>query len=84
MLEQHSFVNHNCWLERDTRFNKNQHIILLDSTNSVESTIKSILYFTGRPGGAAVKFAHSTSVAWGPPVQILGVDLRTTYQAILW
>ena len=30
---------------------------------------------TGRPGGAVVKCAHSTSAAWGLPVQILGVDM---------
>ena len=29
----------------------------------------------GWPGGAAVKFAHSTSVAWGLPVQIPGADM---------
>ena len=29
----------------------------------------------GQPGGAAVKLTHSTSVAWGSPVQILGADM---------
>ena len=29
----------------------------------------------GRPGGTAVKFARSASVAWGSPVQILGADM---------
>ena len=28
------------------------------------------------PGDAAVKCAHSTSVAWGLPVWILGVDMH--------
>ena len=37
----------------------------------------------GRPGGAVVKFARSTSVAWDSQIQILGVDLRTAYQAML-
>ena len=27
-----------------------------------------------RPGGAAVKFAHSTLAAWGSPVRIPGAD----------
>ena len=31
--------------------------------------------FWGRPSGAAVKFARSTSVAQDSPVQILGVDM---------
>ena len=29
----------------------------------------------GRPGGVVVKFAHFTSVAWGLPVRILGMDV---------
>ena len=29
----------------------------------------------GRPSGAAVKFAHSTSAPWGSPGQIPGVDM---------
>ena len=29
----------------------------------------------GRPGGTAVKFAHSASAAWGSPVWILGADM---------
>ena len=29
----------------------------------------------GWPGSAVVKCAHSTSVAWGSPVQIPGVDM---------
>ena len=36
------------------------------------------------PSGAAVKFVPSTSLAQGLPVQILGMDLRTIYQAMLW
>ena len=31
--------------------------------------------FWGRPGGTAVKFARSTSVAQGSPVRILSVDV---------
>lgn len=38
----------------------------------------------GRPSGVAVGFAHSASAALGSPLQILGADLRTTYQARLW
>ena len=38
----------------------------------------------GWPGGAAVKLVHSTSVARGSLVQVLGTDLGTAYQAMLW
>ena len=38
----------------------------------------------GQPGGEAVKFAHSALGAWDSPVWIPGVDLCTTYQAMLW
>ena len=30
--------------------------------------------FKGRPSGVVVDFAHSTSVAWGLQVRILGID----------
>ena len=40
--------------------------------------------FWGQPGGVEVKFACSTSAAWGSWVQILGADLHTAYQAMLW
>ena len=36
------------------------------------------------PGGTAVKFALSALAARGLLVQILGVDLHTAYQAMLW
>ena len=35
-------------------------------------------------GGVVVKFTCSTSAAQGLWVQILGMDLYTTYQAVLW
>ena len=38
----------------------------------------------GQPSGAAVKFTHSNSEAWGLQVQILGADPHTTYKAVLW
>ena len=38
----------------------------------------------GQPSSAAVKFACSASAAQGSPVWILGVDLHTAYQAMLW
>ena len=38
----------------------------------------------GQPHGQVVKFEHSTPAAWGSPVQILGADLHTTQQAMLW
>ena len=36
------------------------------------------------PGGVVVKFVYSASGAQGSPVQILGVDLHTAHQAMLW
>ena len=38
----------------------------------------------GLPSGILVKFKYSASAARGSPVQILGADLRTAYQAMLW
>ena len=35
-------------------------------------------------GGTVAKFVCSTSGAQGSPVQILGADLRTTCQTVLW
>ena len=37
-----------------------------------------------RLGGIVVKFACSASATRGPQVQILGADLHTAHQAILW
>ena len=39
--------------------------------------------YRGWPTGAVVKFACSASVAWGLPVQSLGADLHTAWQAML-
>ena len=38
----------------------------------------------GWPTGIVVKFAWSALVAWGSPVWILGTDLHTAHQAMLW
>ena len=38
----------------------------------------------GQPRGVVVKFAHSISIAQGSQVQILGMDLHTAHQAMLW
>ena len=43
-----------------------------------------ILRLWGRPTGAAVKFAHSASVAWGLPIWIPGVDLHIACETMLW
>ena len=40
--------------------------------------------YRGRPGGAVVKRVRSASAARGSPVWIPGMDLHTTYQAMLW
>ena len=46
------------------------------------------LHFTkivrGWPSDVVVKFMHFASAAWGLQVQILGMDLHTAHQAILW
>ena len=44
--------------------------------------IKSFL--RGRPGGTAVKFASSVSVARGLLIQTPGADPHAAYQAMLW
>ena len=38
----------------------------------------------GHPGEVMVKFARSASTAQSLQVRILGVDLHTTHQAVLW
>ena len=38
----------------------------------------------GQPSSAAVKFTCSTWAAWGSLVRILGTDLCTAYQVMLW
>ena len=38
----------------------------------------------GWPGGVVVKFTHSAWVAQGSQVQILGLELYTAHQAMLW
>ena len=38
----------------------------------------------GWPGGVVVEFVFSALVAWGSWTQILGVDLHTTHQGMLW
>ena len=38
----------------------------------------------GQPSGIVVKFSCSTLAAWGLWVRILGMDLRTAHQAMLW
>ena len=46
-----------------------------------------MLYKSGagnQPSGIVIKFAHSALVAQGSWVQILGVELHTTHQAMLW
>ena len=40
--------------------------------------------FRGQPSGIVVKFTRSTSVAQDLQVRILGTDLHTTHQAMLW
>ena len=51
-----------------------------------DETIKAskVIINEGQPSGAVVKFAHSALVAQGLPIWILGADLHTACQAVLW
>ena len=40
--------------------------------------------YQGQPDGVVVRFVCSASAAWGSPVEVPGVDLCTTHQAMLW
>ena len=60
--------------------NKKKHIT---ETFSICLKVKKII-LTGRPRGVVVKFMCSALVAWGLQVQILGVDLHSADQAMLW
>ena len=51
--------------------------------NTASSTIK-MDKCQGWPGGIVVKFVRSALGAQGSQVQIPGVDLHTTHQAMLW
>ena len=60
--------------------------LAIDQT-SYRSTLDKLLrikYQRGQPGGVVVKFVHCALAAHSWQVQILGVDLHTTYQAMLW
>ena len=46
--------------------------------------MKNRISFRVWPSSAADKFARSALAAWGSPVQILGADLCTACQAMLW
>ena len=52
--------------------------------STYSSYFSKILNCWGRPGGAPVKFARSALAARGSPVRILGADLCTACQAMLW
>ena len=56
----------------------------LQSIQAIFFLFDSQKYPWGQPSGAAVKFTHSTSVAWGSLVWIPGADLCTACQAMLW
>ena len=76
-------------LESETYFQNAYLIISYLSWFKIFSVIPVSLglkmrIFRGWPGGAAVKFALSASVAWGSPVRIPDVDLLITCQAMLW
>ena len=76
------FANTEHWFQVFPRVHK-----FLLSTMSVpkkQKTLHKKSYLRGQPSGTAVKFTHSNLVAWGSPVRILGMDICTAGQAMLW
>ena len=70
------------WTPVDFQIGFDLHVLLWKICDKhVRIKIKCYL---GLPGGVVVKFATSTSVAGGSPVQILGADIHTAYEAMLW
>ena len=57
------------------------NLIVASTSNFVVITKNK---YRGQPGGIAVELVHSTLAAWGSWVWILGADLHTAYQAMLW
>ena len=43
-----------------------------------------MMRYKGLPSSVAVKFTHDASVAQGSQVQMLGAELHTTCQAVVW
>ena len=52
--------------------------------NLILFALKKKVFCWGWPGGIVIRFAYSTLVAWGSQIQILGTDLHTAHQAVLW
>ena len=61
-------------------FGQNKRI----KVDQIKKIFLSKFHYWGQPGGAAVKFVHSVSVAQGSSVQIPGADLHSIHQAMLW
>lgn len=57
---------------------------ILSDSQSLFDCLLQRNHLVGQPGGAVVKFACSALAAQGSLGWIPGVDLYTTYQAILW
>ena len=57
-----------------------------NSSMSFQSEIlpNKVSWNRAQPRGGLVKFAHSALAAWGSLVWILGVDLHSAHQAMLW
>ena len=67
--------------QRESIFNK-IHNAWIKLTILLGQEIKNM--YRGQSSGMVVKFAHSALGAWGLQVCILGVDLCTAHQAMLW
>ena len=67
-------------MRREMEDIKRNQIEILELKNTIFKTKNS----QGQPSGVMVKFTHFTSVAQGSPVRILGLDLWTAYQAMLY
>ena len=60
------------------------NINMLYNITYIKCILQELALEGGWPSAVAVKLACSTSVARDLPVQILGADLHTTHQAMLW
>ena len=73
------------WVQISAKFDIGREIEL-------EETIVPMLFLhglkkdsrRGQPCGVSVKFTRSAFLACGSPVQILGADIHSPYQAMLW
>ena len=59
-------------------------LCIIKQINSNEDVVKKQKKARCWPSNIVVKFACSALVAWGLQVQMVGMDLHTPHQAMLW